>query len=299
MKLFITGVTGFVGSHLAKYLLGRGHEVSGTGSRLRQKRIQHPRFSYISADTTRPGRWQEAVAEADAVINLAGKSIFSYWTAAYKKQLYDSRIQTTRNLAQALDPERSVALLSASAVGYYGDCGDMVLTETAPNGEGFLAEVCRDWEASALEAESRGARVAILRFGVVLHGDGGAMQQMIPAFRFGLGGKLGDGRQWFSWIHLADLMAGVDFILENTSMAGPYNFCGDPLRQKEMAKTLAGLLNRPAFMPAPAFLIRTVAGEFGGALLQSQRAKPEKLLADGFKFRYYQMESALKEILDS
>ncbi len=298
MNVLITGGLGFVGRHLSRLLLEKGYYVTALGLRPHPALIPHPHFSYLAADTTRPGAWQEALRDMDAVVNLAGKNIFRPWTARNKTEIYDSRILTTRNLVAALPPGRPTTLVSTSAVGYYGDCGEDILTEAAPAGGDFLARLGRDWEAEALPAADRGSRVVVARFGIVLGADGGALAKMIPAFRSYLGGPLGDGTQWFPWIHIADLTAALAFVLETEPAAGPMNFTApNPVRNREFARELARLLNRPALMPAPGFVIRTVLGELGQTLLASQRVVPEKLLQAGFAFRFPAVREALYDLV--
>lgn len=298
MHVLITGGLGFVGRHLSRLLLEKGHRVTALGLRSHPPLIPHPEFDYLSADTTRPGSWQDALRGADAVVNLAGKTIFRPWTGRHKEDIYDSRILTTRNLVAALAQDRPVTLVSTSAVGYYGDRGDDLLTEEAPAGNNFLARVGRHWEAEALKAREKGSRVVISRFGIPLGPDGGALEKMIPAFRSYLGGPLGDGKQWFSWIHIADLTAALAFVLENERAEGPLNFTApNPVRNREFVRELGRLLNRPALMPAPAFMIRMVLGELGQTLLASQRAIPEKLLAAGFAFRFPAIREALYDLV--
>lgn len=297
MKIFITGGTGFVGHNLSQHLLINAHHVTATGRSEKQDRIDHPNFTYISADTTKPGKWQSHAEDSDIAVNLAGKSIFTRWTPKTKKQIYDSRILTTRNLVEAL-PSQST-LLSTSAVGYYGHRGDDIISEDAPAGSDFLAKVSIDWEKEAMEAEKKGVRVAITRFGIILGKDGGAMEKMVPAFKAFVGGPIGDGKQWFPWIHIEDIIHAAFFIMENSQMKGIFNFTAPhPVTNKYFAKSLAQFLNRPAFMPAPAFLVRLFAGEFGQTLLNSQRAIPEKLIKSGYQFKYPDLSDALKDLLD-
>jgi hypothetical protein len=298
MKIFITGGLGFVGRYLSKALLENGHRVTAVGRTPDPQGIDHPAFRYIAADTTLAGDWQAEVPDHEAVVNLAGKSIFTPWTNKAKEEIYDSRILTTRNLVAALPEGRETILCSTSAVGYYGDSGEDVLTEAAPSGDDFLAEVGRDWEAEALAAGKKGARVVLPRFGIVLDRDGGAMAKMIPAFRMFVGGPLGSGRQWFPWIHMADLVAALRFLIETPALRGPFNCTApEPVRNKDLAKTLGRKLHRPACMPAPAFMVKLVLGEFGEVLLGSQRAVPQKLTDAGFTFQYPDLESALEEIV--
>lgn len=298
MHVFITGGLGFVGRRLSQVLLEAGHAVTASGRSKTAQTIDHHRFQYVAADTSREGPWQETVQQVDAAVNLAGVSIFSYWTDSHKQKMVDSRILTTRNLVNSLLEGDAKVLCSASAVGYYGHQGDEKLTEEHPPGDDFLARLAVDWEKEAHAAETGNIRVAITRFGIVLDRSGGAMGKMVPAFRMYLGGPLGDGRQWFSWMHREDLVQALAFCLTNDGAHGAINFCApEPVRNETLAKTLGEVLNRPAIMPAPAFIIRKALGEFGDALLSSQRAVPNYLEKLGFEFRYPDLQSALAEIV--
>ena len=299
MKILITGALGFVGSNLSDYLLDQGHMVIGVGRAAAQNRIRSDRYQYISADTTQPGNWQQALSEVDGVVNLAGTSIFTRWSAKEKKAIYNSRILTTRNLVEALPAGGAVTLCSASGAGYYGNRGDDLLKEDEKPGADFLASVSVDWEAAALKASEQGLRVALMRFGVVLGKSGGALAKMIPAFKFFMGGPLGSGTQWFPWIHLADLMAAILFIFETPQIKGPLNFCAPhAITNRELAKAIGAVLGRPAVLPVPAFMIRMVLGEFGNVLLYSQRCIPDKLLSNGFQFKYPDIKSAIQAAVD-
>jgi hypothetical protein len=295
MKFLITGASGFVGSHLSQFLLDRNHSVTGLSRKPPARLMQHERFRFISADTTRPGSWQESLSDVDAVVNLTGRSIFGRWSQAVKAEIRDSRILTTRHVVQGLPSgKKRMVLLSASGAGYYGSRGDEVLTEDTPAGEDFLARLAKDWEAEALAAAEKGVRVVLMRFGVVLGPGGGAMTQMIPAFKAFVGGPLGSGRQWFPWIHLHDLMAAVLFLIEHPELSGPVNVCApNPVPNRDLAAALGQALNRPALMPAPAFMIRVSLGEFAEVLLGSQRTVPKKLLQHRFGFKYPDIRSAV------
>lgn len=300
MKIFITGVLGFVGRHLATALLNDGHQVTGVSrSRAPAEMIKLPSFTYLTADTTQPGTWQTTISDHDIVINLTGKSIFTLWTKKVKKEIYDSRILTTRNIADSLAGAENIIFFSASAIGYYGERGDDVLTEAEPPGRDFLATVCRDWEQEALKVQSDSIRVVLTRLGIVLGRDGGAMASMIPSFKLFLGGRIGSGQQWFPWIHLHDLIAAYRFVINHPNIAGPVNWCAPtPVRNRDLTQTLAAKLNRPVMLPTPAFIIKTILGEFGEALICSQRGQPAVLLESGFQFTYGEIERALDEIVE-
>jgi uncharacterized protein (TIGR01777 family) len=298
MRILITGGSGFIGSNLSEYLLSGGHKVSAVGRSADQLRIRHENYRYIAADTTRPGKWQNEVKETEAVVNLTGASIFKRWTASYKKMIYNSRILTTRHVVAALPEGGSVTLCSASGAGYYGNRGDDILKEYEGVGHDFLAGVSEDWEKEAQQAAAKGGQIAVMRFGVVLGKNGGALAKMISAFKMFVGGSIGSGNQWFPWIHLEDLMAAILFIIEHQDVSGPLNFCApNPVRYRELAKTLGEVLGRPSFMPAPAFMIRLAMGEFGDVLLASQRTIPDRLLQHGFSFRYPDIKSAIQDVV--
>ena len=297
MKIFITGGSGFVGTRLIHDLIDRGHHVIAVGTSSAHRNPPNQNFRYISADTTLKGPWQDALEDVDAVINLAGRNIFKLWSDAYKKLIYDSRILTTRNLVEALPHREGVILCSTSGAGYYGNRADESLTEDASFGSDFLAKVCIDWEKEAFRAEKKGVRVAAMRFGVVLDKNGGALAKMIPAFKSFAGGPLGSGRQWFPWIHMADLISAINFILETNEIKGPVNFCApNPVRNRDFGKSLGNVLKRPSFMKVPSFMIRLVVGEMGTLLTNSQKVIPHTLLRHGFKFQHPDIDAALEDI---
>jgi uncharacterized protein len=237
----------------------------------------------------------------DAVIHLSGENIAGRWTEAKKRRIRDSRIASTQNLSKALASaeKRPRVFICASAIGYYGNRGNEVLTEDSPSGRGFLAEVSREWESAAKPAAKAGIRTVNLRTGIVLSPDGGALKQMLLPFRLGLGGRVGNGRQWWSWIHIDDFVAAVQQIADNLSLNGPVNMTApNPVTSADFTKTLAKTLRRPAVLPLPAFAAKLVFGEFAEeGLLASARVEPKKLLESGFKFRYSELAAALLELL--
>jgi uncharacterized protein len=301
MRIFITGGTGFVGRSLMTRLLQDGHEITILTRSLKNARPLPDGASYVEGDPTKEGLWQERLAEHEGIINLAGASIFRRWTGAAKQVIRESRILTTKNIVTALEERKGkqTHLLSTSAIGYYGFQEDQELDEKSPAGEGFLADLTRDWESAALAAENSGARVVLTRFGVVLGEKGGALEKMIPLFRYWLGSPLGSGKQWFSWIHRQDLANIFAFLLERPEISGPVNCTAPgPVRNVDMTRMLGEVMNKPTFMPAvPGLVLSALLGEFGSMLLKGQRVVPGKLLEMGFPFRFPELQQALFALL--
>jgi hypothetical protein len=238
----------------------------------------------------------------DAVIHLAGESVVGRWTPAKKKAIHDSRVLGTRNLVSALTQSeiRPRVLVCASAVGYYGDRADEILREDSPAGRGFLSEVCLEWEDATRGASDAGIRTVNLRIGLVLSNKGGALEKILTPFKLGLGGRIGDGQQWWSWIHIDDIVAAVHHALDTPSLFGPVNMVApNQVRNAEFTKVLAEVLGRPAFLPVPPVALRLVFGKAAAEemFLSSQRVEPEKLLKSGYEFRYPQLEAALENLL--
>jgi uncharacterized protein (TIGR01777 family) len=299
MKVFITGGTGFLGAALTEGLLAEGHSVTIL-SRSPRNRSLKLGLAYCAGDPTKSGPWQKEVAGHDVVINLAGASIFRTWNDKNKEAIRSSRILTTRNLVDAIEPaEKNITLLSGSAVGYYGFRDNEELDESSPPGDDFLAEVVQAWEAEAKRAEQFGARVVLCRIGVILGRDGGALSKMVSVFRWGLGSPLGSGAQWFSWVSLHDLVNIFLFLMKNKTLSGPVNCTSPhPVTNRVLTRTLGEVLHRPTFLPpVPAFVIKGVLGEFSDVFVKGQKVMPGKLLREGFVFAFPEIEAAFADLV--
>ena len=243
----------------------------------------------------------DALSGFDAIIHLAGETIVGRWTESKKTKIRDSRIIGTRNLAQSLAQakHRPQIFLCSSAIGYYGNRGDEALTEESAPGSGFLAEVCQEWEAATRPAAEAGIRTVAIRTGVVLSREGGALAKMLPAFKMGVGGKIGDGRQWMSWIDVQDLVGAIHHILKSDLLYGPVNMVAPrPVTNAEFTQTLASVLSRPAVFPMPAFAVKLLFGEMGETvLLGSQRVEPTQLVSSGYPFRFRDLRASLQNTL--
>ena len=301
MRVFITGGTGFVGKVLTNRLIDQGYGVTVLTRAITKARSLPQDVSFLEGDPTYEGPWQEQVAEYDIIINLAGTSIFRPWTSGTKKTIRESRILTTRNLVKALSARKGkeTLLLSTSAVGYYGFRGDKEVDESAPPANDFLASLTHEWEDSALKAEKLGVRVLLCRFGIVLGTEGGALKKMLPLFKWYLGSPLGNGKQWFSWIHQQDLANIYLFLINQKDISGPINCTTlHPVRNREMTKVLGEVLKRTTFMPhVPGFLLKLFLGEFATILLEGQKVLPKRLLEAGFQFQFPNIREALYDLL--
>ena len=297
MHILLTGGTGLIGRRLCRHWLDQGHQLTVWSRRPEQvarlcgagvRGIAHP-DDYGSQPV-------------DAVVNLAGAPIADRpWTRKRRLLLWDSRITLTEQLVSWLErrEQKPAVLISGSAVGWYGDGGERELDENAgPVSEDFASQLCIAWEETAQRAQALGIRVVLLRTGLVLAPDGGMMQRLLPPFKMGLGGPIGNGRQWMPWIHIDDQIAAIDFLLNREDAEGPYNACApSPVRNRDFAKTLAEILHRPAFMPMPAVALRMLMGELSILLLGGQRARPTRLQAAGFNFRFTELHAALENLL--
>ncbi|MBI5049396.1 MAG: TIGR01777 family protein, partial [Nitrospirae bacterium] len=287
MNVLITGGSGFIGKALSYNLANTGHNVlittrKQTDSTSFAKNIKI--LSWNSLTILSPA----FLSDVDAVINLAGEPIAARrWSKKQKRRILSSRIDTTIAVIQSIKnvTQRPKVIISASAIGYYGPREDEYVTEDFPPGNDFLAEVCKLWEAGALKAEGLGVRVVLLRIGAVLESDGGALPKMAFPFKFFLGGHIGSGRQWFSWIHRDDVIGIIKYALENDSISGPINITApEPVRNKELCSAIGKVLRRPSWLSVPPFIVKLTLGELGDMLLTGQRVIPEKILKAGYRF---------------
>jgi uncharacterized protein (TIGR01777 family) len=297
MKVVIAGGSGFLGGPIVRRLLTRGDDVAVL--------TRNPRYVHagraLQWDARSQGAWSDEAASADVVINLAGENIGEgRWTAERKKRMVSSRLDATGAIIEALrrEPTRARTLISASAVGFYGNRGDELLDERSARGAGFLAELVERWEAAARQAESI-TRLVILRFGVVLAADGGALKKMMLPFKLGVGGPVGNGKQWMSWVGRGDAVRFVEWAIDQPSARDIYNATSpQPIPNREFARALGRALHRPAVMPAPAFALRLMFGEMAEeVLLAGQRVVPVRASAEGFTFERSSIDAALAELI--
>jgi uncharacterized protein (TIGR01777 family) len=298
-RILISGASGLIGAALIAALEKRGDEVYRLVRR-EPRNVQEIRWDPMQVIPP------QLVSGFEVCLHLSGETVAGRWTEGKKRSIRDSRVVSTRNLAIALTQadEPPQTFLCASAIGYYGNRGDELLTEDSPSGRGFLAELSREWEASTQPPAQAGIRVANLRIGIVLSRNGGALKQMLLPFRLGIGGRIGNGRQWFSWIHIDDLVAAVLYIIERSAspgqlIRGPVNMVSpNPVTNTAFTKALASALKRPALIPVPSTALKLLFGEFANeGLLSSARVVPQKLSEGGFVFRYPEVAAALRDLL--
>jgi uncharacterized protein len=304
MRVFVMGGTGLVGTRLIGKLRDRGDQVMLL---TRRAAVARDKFgegvTVVEGDPMTAGPWMDRVEECDGVINLVGEGVFNRrWNEEFKKLLYDSRVKSTDHVVQALvrKPRTNAGepkvLVNASAIGYYGSRGDEELTEESTQGDDVLARLCVDWEKAARAAESDGVRVAVVRVGVVLDRTGGALKQMVTPFKMFIGGPIGSGKQWMSWIHHEDVVGIFLLGLDHAEARGPLNGTApNPVTNKVFSKALGGALGRPSFMPTPKFGLRVMLGEVAGVVAGSQRVLPKKPLALGYAFRFPEVDAALRD----
>jgi uncharacterized protein (TIGR01777 family) len=297
MRILIAGSTGFLGERLVRHLRDAGHDISRL---VRRDPRNANEFRWDPAAGTLD---RSTVETADAVINLAGATVARLWTKAYKQQLLDSRVDTTRTLANtiaALPGNRPAVWLNASGVDAYGHTGDNPVDESSPLAHGFLADMCRAWEGATTPAANKGVRVAFLRTGFPLSKHGGFLKPQVLQFKLFVGGRLASGRQYIPWISMPDWLGAVEHILRHDDIAGPVNMVGpDPVRNGDFAKALAKALHRPALLPAPGFALKLVLGELGQAMLESKRVVPGVLTKTGYQFQYRTIDAALENAINT
>ncbi len=304
MRIFMTGATGLVGTRLVKQLRGRGDDVTVLTRRPSVAKERLAGCELVGGDPMQAGPWMDAVRKCDAVVNLAGENIFGRrWNEGFKALLRDSRVRSTQHVVQALARGPGIAgdqprvLVNASAIGYYGPRGDEELHEDAAPGDDFLARLCVEWEQAAWAAERHGVRVAALRIGIVLDPQGGALGQMLLPFKLGLGGMVGNGRQWMSWIHHADLVGMLLLALDNDRARGPLNgTAANPVTNREFTKALGRALHRPTIFPIPRFGLRLRFGEIADVLATGQRVVPKAALDLGYCFQFPTIDAALADL---
>lgn len=294
----ISGGTGFIGGYLCERLMREGHYLTLlTRSPEKYAEENSKNQQFISWDSD----LGSAVEKSDVVINLAGENLFGQrWTDEVKKRLYNSRIDITKDLADAIKQAKTPPelFISGSAVGIYGDSGNKLLDEESASGDDFLAKICVDWEKEAMKAESRNTRVVIPRIGIALEGDGGVIEQMKLPFSLFAGGPLGDGKQYVPWIHMYDLCEAILFSIEHESLSGPYNACSpNPETMNELAAVLGRVMRRPSLLRVPEFALKLVLGEASTPILASLRVQPKRLQKHGFDFQFEDLEYALADIL--
>jgi uncharacterized protein (TIGR01777 family) len=299
VKIIVAGGTGFIGSALVRELIRKGHELVLLSRTLRKNEGQGPR--YLEWDGKSLGPWAEEIETADALINLSGEPVAAKrWSASRKEVILQSRVLPTRVLVDAMSGavRKPKVLINASAAGFYGDVPDGDIFETSPKGSGFLAETCGQWEKEALRAEALGVRTVLLRTGIVIGKNGGALSKMVPPFLFFAGGPLGSGRQWVPWIHRQDLVNIIFFALENGAISGPVNAASPcPVTMRDLCGALGEVLQRPSWLPVPSFVLRMMLGEMSGMLLGGQKAVPKALLDHHFVFQFPDVRAALREVL--
>jgi uncharacterized protein len=297
MRVFVTGATGLVGRALSASLLQDGHEVVALSRSASPEGM--PRGARaVQGDPSGTGPWQEELARCDACVNLAGEPVAAgRWTDERRKRIRDSRVLATRNVASVIGAGGPSVLVNGSAIGYYGPCGDEVVDESFPAGNDFLAHVAMEWE-EATRAAARRARVVLVRTGIVLSPDGGALPRLALPFRMFAGGPIGDGGFWQSWIHVDDEVGILRASIENPEARGPVNATApDPVRNRDLARALGRVLRRPSLLVAPAFAVRAALGEMAEVVLASQRVVPRRALALGYRFRWPALEPALRDLL--
>jgi uncharacterized protein len=299
MKIAITGASGFVGSRLVEKLKAEGHQILVFTRNLERARRVLSDVEFVVYKPIESGDWQQKIAGCDAVVNLAGEPIAERWTPEHKKAILESRQLGTQKLVEAIsqaNPKPSV-LVNASAIGYYGTSETATFDENSTPGNDFLAQVCQAWETEAKKVKEAGVRLVIVRIGIVL-GNGGALAKMVPPFKIFAGGPLGNGRQWFSWIHREDLVNLIIEAIKRPEIEGTYNATApNPVRMSQLCQTLGEVINRPSWLPVPDFALELLLGESAKVVLEGQQVLPKATQEIGFKYQYPTLKPALSEIV--
>ena len=305
MKIVLAGGTGFVGKAVIQNFLTQGHEIIllSRNKSVTKQVLGSGSLETVQWDAKNQGAWSVYVNGADAIVNLAGESIASKrWSDLQKVRIVKSRLNSTRALVDAIAKasQKPSVLINASAVGYYGDVPEEEVVESRHKGHGFLADTCERWEKEAIRANDFKVRVVLLRLGVVLGKEGGALTKLLPPFRFFVGGPIGSGRQWFPWVHLDDVVGAINFAIQETSLRGPINVTAPEIvRMREFCSVLGKAMKRPSWAPVPAFALRSLLGEMAEMLLTGQRAVPQVLQNFKYPFIYPSLEKSISSLLHS
>jgi uncharacterized protein (TIGR01777 family) len=301
-RIIITGATGLIGKKLTNALIDRGDEVIVFSRDAARAKFIFPKaIDCVEWNYKKPEQWKSKLENSDAVIHLAGINLFAKrWNNDFKKTVLESRKLSTNNLVEAIKSvgKKPEVFISASGIGYYGDCGEAVLDETSPKGNDFLADVCDVWESEAQKIGDYGIRNVQIRTGLVLSPEDGVLKQMLLPFKLFIGGPLGNGRQWWSWLHIDDIVGIYLYALDNSRLQGPLNAASpNPLRMKEFANALGKVLKRPSLFPVPKFVLKIVIGETTEVVTASQRVDVKKIFESGYRFKFDNLEDALRDLL--
>jgi uncharacterized protein (TIGR01777 family) len=302
-EIIITGATGLIGRKLCSKLLEQGNEITiFTRNPETAKKIIRGAKKYVKWNYNKPEEWKDYLNETDSVIHLAGTNLGAKrWSNEFKKELFNSRIESTRQLVNVINKcsDKPKSFVTASAVGYYGDGGDEVLIEKSNPGKDFLSNLCYEWEKEAEKIEDQNVRRVSLRIGLTLSNEGGVLKKLLPPFKIFLGGPLGNGKQWFPWIHIEDLINIIIHAIKTDSLLGPVNIASPGIvRMNDFATSIGKVLQRPSFFQVPKFILKIAVGEFADAIISGQKVSVDKLLKSGFNFRFVDLENALKNLLN-
>ena len=302
-KIIVTGATGLIGRKICSKLLEQGNEITiFTRNPEAAKKVMIGAKKYVKWNYNKPEEWKDYLNETDSVIHLAGTNLGSKrWNYEFKKELFNSRIESTRQLVNTIRNcgNKPISFITASAVGFYGDRGDEVLIEKSNPGKDFLSNLCSEWEKEAEKIEDQNVRRVSLRIGLTLSNEGGVLKKFLPPFKIFLGGPLGNGKQWFPWIHIEDLINILIHTIKTESLQGPLNIASPGIvRMNDFATSLGKVLQRPSFFQVPKFILKIAVGEFANAIVSGQKVSVTKLLNSGYEFKFADLENALKNLLE-